>query len=731
MRKYLFFYIILCTTAVGAWSAPETAAPETVVGQATIAEVSSDEPAAPQAGVVSKNTVVTHIDTQLSQNIIHSNVLDYAQPKELAEVAQKCLSVGPDECFVLYKAYENAPLATTAARANVELSVLSLQRGQVKQALSYIERAGQLQPDDPFIALLKGWTLISAGKYKKARQAFADMLYLTADFEYASSAKLGTALAYYWEGNPKAAAKDFQYIYTSNPYLISFAAYMMGKIAAGDKSSRKLAPVFLEQSLSHDVHNYPALQLLAKLSEQNKTKPLVSFQYYSTLFGLDPTNKTAFKKLTRYGEKLHKDPADYLFYLRLDQPIVQDVKPVASAPIKMALYADRWQNPVALEKVSVMPSGILTVQDEKLGTVLQSPSFVTRVLEFNAESKSIDVKDARGHVEFSTRRPFVLHLEKASKTLLVKDAAAQDPFAANLSDKEIKGDLHVVPTDNGLLLINQTQVEDLIPALLATQAQGVHEEAALRALAVVFRAALNEAAQRPTDKPYHITDNDIYFKFKGINLTVPSMTQAAQDSRDLKLSGTDLGYYASCGVVSYDRVRNTAARPDYHYSPANVVKYILSNPPSDLYAAPADPTQWSAIRWVYLYEAKDIESRLNERTKFGRLRSMQPLQLSPNGRVLSMRFEGSKGEYISDNEQETLYILSAGTMRSGFFHIVPLYKGKNIARVLVHGYDSGTGVGLCVAGAEGLARSGSDYQGIIKYYFPNARILNTRTGALH
>ena len=60
-----------------------------------------------------------------------------------------------------------------------------------------------------------------------------------------------------------------------------------------------------------------------------------------------------------------------------------------------------------------------------------------------------------------------------------------------------------------------------------------------------------------------------------------------------------------------------------------------------------------------------------------------------------------------------------------------MYKGKNIVRVLLRGYDSGTGVGLCVAGAEGLAKGGRDYQGIIKYYFPNARILNTQTGEIH
>ncbi|MBO7238835.1 MAG: hypothetical protein J6U96_06160 [Elusimicrobiaceae bacterium] len=734
MNKYRILSIFLSLSFVIplASFAQDNAPVSTVVGEATYEEQSSAN--ASEAGkpsTVSKSEIVTRIDMQLGDSIIHSNVLEYKLPAELSVVAEKCLSEGTDACFVLYKAYENAAQAPVAAQANLELAVLSMQRGNIKESLRYIERAGQLLPEDPFIALTHGWILFADGKYKKARETFAALLYLTADFEYASSAKLGTALAYYFEGNKKAAAKDFQYIYTSNPYLISFAAYMMGQIAAQDKGSQKLAPVFLQQALSHDSHNYPALELLAQLSEQDKKKPLASFQYYSTLFSLDPTNKTSQKKMEEYAEKLKKQPADYLFYLRLDQPIVQQLNVPQSAAVNMALYADRWQNPVALKSVSVMPSGIMSITDERLGEVLKSPSFVTRVLDFNAETKSIDVKDARGHVEFSARRPFVLANQKDGKTILIKDARAEDIFATDFSDKEVTGRLRVIPTDKGILLINETHVEDLIPGLLATQAQNVHEPAALRALAVVFRAALQEAAARQTDKPYHITDNDVYFKFKGINLTVQAQLNAAKQSRGLKLSGSGLGYYQSCGVVSYNQIANTARRPDYQYSPANVMKYMLSNPPLDLYSSPADPTQWAAIKWVYLYDAADIESRLNARTNFGKLRALEPQKLSPMGRVLSMRFVGSKGEYITDNEQETSYILSAGTMRSGFFDFVPMYKGKDITRLLVRGYDSGTGVGLCVAGAEGLARLGRDYQAIIKYYFGSARILDTQTGELH
>lgn len=730
MNRHLllgFLAVVYFAPILPAQTAP--AAP--ALGEATYAQQSRTTEQTDTTGAVSKSTLVTRVDLQLGENIIHSNVLSYQQPQELLTVAEKCRTSGPDECFVLYKAYENASSAQVAARANLELSVLSLQRGQVKQAIDFIDRAAQLSAEEPFIELTRGWTLFAAGKYKKARESFANMLYLTADFEYASSAKLGTALAYYFEGNKQAAAKDFQYIYTSNPYLISFASYMMGRIASEEKSSRKLAPVFLEQSLSHDAHQYPALSLLAALSEKNKTKPLASFQYYSTLYSLDPDHKAAYKKLTQYAAKLHKRPEEYLFYVRLDQPIVQELQVPASPAIRMALYADRWQKPVEVSRVSILPSGILKVEDEKLGEVLKSPSFVTRVLAFNPETKSVDIQDARGHVEFSTRRPFVLRTVKNGKTILVKDVQADDIFAADFSDKELLGSLRVIPTDKGILLINQTQVEQLIPSLLATQAQHIKEPAALRALAVVFRAALKQAASKAKDATYQITDNDRYFKFKGINLSVRAQIDAAKQSRGLELSGTDLGYYAACGTVSYEQEGNTWHKPDFSFSPANLSKYMLSNPPADLYSAPPDPTQWSAIKWVYMYDAKEMAARLNARTRFGRLRAIEPLAFSPKGRIESMRFTGSKGEYITEDEQETLYILSAGTLRSAFFDFVPMYKGKYIERVLLRGYDTGTGVGLCVAGAAGLAKEGRDYQGIIKYYFPYARILNTHTGALH
>ena len=725
--------LLLLAFLAGALSAPQAvwSAPDAVASAAagTVAAQPSDEEEAP-AQTVSKSTLAaTRVDSKLNETVLHQTVLDYTLPPEIADVAQKCVQGDTDECYFSFKTFENASDPKVASAANLELAVMSLQRGLVKQAVKYADAACRYNPDDPFAELTRGWILLSSGKYKKARQSFQNLLYLTADFEYVSSAKLGTALAWYLDGKKEQAATELQYLYTSNPYAISFVSYMLGRIASEMKSSRKLAPVFLQQALSHDERNYAAVELFAKLSEKDKDN-LRAWQYYSTLYSLDPENKDLAKKIAKYAKKLGDKSVDYLFYLRLEQPIVHDMISTPSEKVKMALYANREQVPQELQAFSLMSSGTMRVEDEKLGTVLRAPSYIEKTIVFNPETGGVDFQNAKGHVEFSAKRPFTVSLENADRTLLVRNATAKNIFAADLSDKELKGALIVIPTPTGIKLVNEVNAEDLIPALLATQVQDVTHESALQALAVVFRSALLKAVADHQDEPYHITDNDVHFQFKGINLIFKKLLDASKESSKIRLTEAQAGAYADCGVLTADSLENSAYKPGYVFSPANVSKYILSNPPADLYSRPQDPTRWSGVKWMYLYDGKEIQNRIAVKQNIGKLRALTPTSFTPTGRILSMRFEGSKGSYEAKTPQEVAFLLSAGTMRSNLFDAVPLYKGKNIKSVLVRGYDTGLGYGLCLQGADGLAKQGADYMAIIKYYFPEARILDTATGTI-
>lgn len=686
----------------------------------------------PSAPTGTKSTLAaTRFTGNLNEAVLYNSVMDYSLPNGIKSISQKCLAGEIDECYFALKTYENSSDPKEAAAANLELAVLSMQRGLVKKALEHIAKAVELNPDDPFIQLTQGWLLLGAGKYKKARKAFEDLFYLTADFEYVSSAKLGTALAWYFGGNKEKAALELQYLYTSNPYAISFVSYMLGRIASEVKNGKKLAPVFLQQSLSHDEKNYPAAELFAKLAEKDKN-PLRAWQFYATLYSLDTRNKELAEKVQEYAQELGDKSIDYLFYLRLEQPIVHVMTSTASPLVKMALYANAEHIPQALQSIAVSGSGTTVISDEKHGQVLRIPAYVEKTVVFNPLTGGVDVKDNRGHVEFSAKRPFTFTLEKDKYTLLIRNARAETMFAANLSDKELKGALQVIPTENGFKLINNVPSEDLVPALLATQAQNIKHEAALKALSVVFRSALLDAVENSKNAAYHITDNDDKFHFEGINLIFKNLLEASKSSSHVRLSRAQAGFYTDCGVVTADGLENTASKPGYTFSPANVSKYILSNPPEDLYSRPQDLTQWAGIKWMYLYDAKEITDRLAYYTQnIGKLRAVTPVLFSPTGRILSLRFEGTKGSYETKNPQETAFILSAGTMRSNLFDIVPLYKGKNIKSVLVRGYDTGLGVGLCLRGADGLAKQGADYMAIIKYYFPQARILNTKTGTVN
>ena len=213
-------------------------------------------------------------------------------------------------------------------------------------------------------------------------------------------------------------------------------------------------------------------------------------------------------------------------------------------------------------------------------------------------------------------------------------------------------------------------------------------------------------------------------------MVFPNLLEAARVSVGVRLKNTQPGLYEDCGPLGADTCTNTLHKPDYQFSVVNVGKYMLSNPPVDLVSKPQDSTHWSDVKWVYLFDGADVEERLNRQMKFGRLRALEPLKRTQNGRVLSMRFTGSKGTYEAQTPQEIAFLLGAGSLRSNFFDIIPFYKGKNIRSFMVRGYDSGLGVGLCLQGAEGLAKEGLDYMGIIKYYFPEARLLDTKTGKI-
>ena len=148
---------------------------------------------------------------------------------------------------------------------------------------------------------------------------------------------------------------------------------------------------------------------------------------------------------------------------------------------------------------------------------------------------------------------------------------------------------------------------------------------------------------------------------------------------------------------------------------------MFANPPKDLISAPQDPTLWSAVKWVYVFPVKDIQARLDRKHKIGAFKSARPAKMTRSGRILTMLITGSKGS-VELPFAEADFILSAGTLRSNFFYIVPFGREGAPQELMFIGTDTGKGNGLCIDGATGMARAGKTAREILTYYYPDLTV---------
>ncbi|WP_428897890.1 SpoIID/LytB domain-containing protein [Parelusimicrobium proximum] len=673
----------------------------------------------------SNNTVITysrHPDIRLNNDLIRRSVMNYTLPPALERVNQKCKSVTSEECFFNYKPFEHDEDKTVAMQANTELAFLSLQMGEIKNAVEYIEKASSFSPDDPFLELAKGWFYLSSGSYKKAKASFDRIPFLSADFEYVSYARLGSAYAKYYLKDRDGAMEDFAYIYSSYPYMISLASHMMAKITyeKGKKKERKAVVIYEEQSLSHDVRNLPATKQLAQAEEKLKERRS-AWQHYAIIYSYDMTDKKTAKKLKKLSKDFRLDPINYMYYARISQPLLRKYDSYKSPSVSMLLYAGMDNGEVPLTEVEIMPSAKAEIRNDKLSQPLKMDTYATKKIVFNKEHAGVSVKDAWGNVDLASVTPLDIYVPDGY-TMLIKNPKAENIFATDLSDKEIKGSLRIVPVEGGFLIINRVMTEDLLPSLLYSSTYKEEGPETLKALTIVLRSYLAKLMSEPRKKGvYDITDNEHGIKFSGVNLEAPEYAKAVAATRKIHVDTSEPYFYEDCGVLTEGGVRNTSARFGYTFSPSNVFKYILSNPPLDLLSSPADATQWARIKWNYLYDIKDIERRANNIKKIGRITGIVQENSSDDGRVLKLLIKGKKGD-IEVSAENISHMLGAYTLRSNFFTIIPIYKGKKIRNLLLMGVDTGYGNGLCISGADGLERKGFNYMKILEYYFPGSGI---------
>jgi stage II sporulation protein D len=278
---------------------------------------------------------------------------------------------------------------------------------------------------------------------------------------------------------------------------------------------------------------------------------------------------------------------------------------------------------------------------------------------------------------------------------------------ARLGGRRVPGTLSVVPLDQGLALIAEIPLEAYVAGVLMGEVPASWKAEALRAQAVASRSYGLHQRGIHARRAYHVEGNT---RGQVFELAPPraSITRAVRATRCEVLTWQGLPILAAYHSASGGRTASSREVWGQHlaYLTSTEVKGEENSP----------DTYWRmAVSRTTMGEVLEAIGR-----GVGEIWAAQVLARSESGRVLRLRFKGSRGETrLSGGKLRAA--LGESTLKSTLFEL----SFRDDVFVFV-GSGRGHGVGMSQWGAQGMARRGAVYTDILESFFPGTKL--TRWG---
>ena len=123
--------------------------------------------------------------------------------------------------------------------------------------------------------------------------------------------------------------------------------------------------------------------------------------------------------------------------------------------------------------------------------------------------------------------------------------------------------------------------------------------------------------------------------------------------------------------------------------------------------------------WLVPKNNADLSDAVNEVEPIGRIVALEPLELGASGRVVRLRITGTEGSL----DVRGLRIRRLLGLAENLFRAEPRRdESGEVTEWWFSGRGWGHGLGLCQAGAYGMAASGAGYRDILAHYYPGTEI---------
>lgn len=268
-----------------------------------------------------------------------------------------------------------------------------------------------------------------------------------------------------------------------------------------------------------------------------------------------------------------------------------------------------------------------------------------------------------------------------------------------------------IQRQSGHLLVTVTMpIEEYVTAVLVAESGGFENAESQKAMAVVARTyALRFLGQHAKDGfDFCDTTHCQVFGWRNAPAAVRSAVESTK-GETLRYDGklVEAYYHQNCGGT-------TAAASEIW--PDVTEPYLTAH--SDRFCVAR-----GAMLWETTLRPAEIERALRAyslATPAG-WKQIQTVDRTPSGRAQRLRLEGGRGgnAFVSASTFRFAVNRELGwdKIRSNSFDV-----RSSTDAIVFSGRGSGHGVGLCQAGAEEMAREGSNYREILGFYYPGTQI---------
>jgi stage II sporulation protein D len=277
---------------------------------------------------------------------------------------------------------------------------------------------------------------------------------------------------------------------------------------------------------------------------------------------------------------------------------------------------------------------------------------------------------------------------------------ASAPRAVRVNGKSYRGQVEIVPSDKGLLVINELPLEDYLVGLINCEISSQWPMEAVKAQAVIARSYALFQKNSRRGAPYHLEATVLDQVYDGCEIEDSRAVRGVYETEGeiLTWNGSVIQafYHSSCGGHT-EAAENVWGFP-LPYASGVDCRYCVLTP---------------SVRWEQTISLRKLESSLKTAGfPVWTLKGIRPGSRNASGRLTEVLLETSRGS-LPVPAVKFRQAIGYGVIRSTSFSVKEEGDG-----VTFRGMGFGHGVGLCQWGAKIRAADGFDYREILAYYYP-------------